>query len=324
MRTVLRLATLTIAGLAVIAPDSTCSAEPTYAERLGYPPGAKVIMFHNDDAGMSHASNLGTIEGIEKGVITSFSIMMPCPWVPEIVTWLKSHPDACSGLHLTMNSEWDAYRWNPVAGAAAVPTLADAQGYLPDSVREVAQGASADDVEREIRAQIAKAEAMGIRISHIDTHMGALVSRPDIAERYFKVGIEKQLPVLAIGGHMQYAGQEEDPEVIARIAEMAKKVWDAGLPVLDDLHTASYGWKEGDKTERFVQDIRNMKPGVLKIIIHATRPTEEFPVITPSSDLRLRDLTAVINPDLRKAIEEEGVILTSWRELMERRQRVGK
>jgi len=97
----------------------TSIAEETYAERLGYGAKARVIMFHCDDAGMSHASNLGAIESVEKGVVTSVSIMMPCPWVPEIVHYMKEHPQVDAGLHLTLNSEWNLYRWGPVAGKPA-------------------------------------------------------------------------------------------------------------------------------------------------------------------------------------------------------------
>src|SRR4051794_10504036 len=105
---------LLLLGAALLTPAA--AAEPTYAERLGWETNARVVMFHCDDLGMSHASNLGGIESLEKGVVTSASIMMPCPWVPEIVKYVKQHPQVDAGLHLTMNSEWDLYRWGPVAG----------------------------------------------------------------------------------------------------------------------------------------------------------------------------------------------------------------
>ena len=309
---------LTATGLFV----GSAMAQPTYAERLGWAPKARVVIFHCDDAGMSHASNLGAIESIEKGVVTSVSIMMPCPWVTEIVRYVKEHPDVDAGLHLTMNSEWNLYRWGPVAGKPAVPGLCDPDGYLWHPVQETAQHASADEVEREIRAQVEKAEAMGLHPTHLDTHMGALVARPDFLARYVKVGIEKHIPVLAVGGHRTSA-RIENPEAMQRVEELVKKVWDAGLPVLDDLHTASYDWKEGAKSARFSGMLKSLKPGVTMVIVHCSRPTDEFPLITSSSNLRLEDLKAMIDPELRKTIQAEGIILTTWRELQQRRDKVG-
>ncbi len=320
MKTILTVGPLALIGAVAL---HVSAAEPqTYAERLGWEPKARVVMFHCDDLGMSHASNLGGIESLEKGVVTSVSIMMPCPWVPEIVKYAKQHPQVDAGLHLTMNSEWDLYRWGPVAGKPAVPGLCDPDGYLWHPTQETAKHATPDEVEREIRAQIEKAEAMGLHPTHIDTHMGALAVRPEFLERYMKVGIEKQIPVLAIGGHRSFA-RVENAGAMKQIEERIKGVWDAGLPVIDDLHTASYDWKEGAKSARFIKMLKELKPGVTMVIIHCSRPTDDFPLITGSSSLRFEDLKAMIVPDVRKTIEEEHIILTTWRELKERRDKVG-
>src|SRR6266404_2355275 len=311
---------LGLMGISLIA--GSAAEQPTYAERLGWGPKARVVMFHCDDAGMSHASNLGAIESLEKGVVTSVSIMMPCPWVPEIVNYVKEHPRVDAGLHLTMNSEWNLYRWGPVAGKPAVPGLCDRDGYLWHPTQETAKHATPDEVEREIRAQIEKAEAMGLRPTHIDTHMGALAATAEFFDRYVKVGIEKQIPGLAIGGQRSFA-RVENPASMQRVEEHIKRIWDAGLPVIDDLHTASYEWKEGSKSARFIKMLKELKPGVTMVIIHCSRPTDDFPLITGSSSLRFEDLKAMIDPEVRKTIEEEHIILTTWRELKERRDKVG-
>ena len=105
-------------------------ADTTYAERLGFPKDAKVVILHIDDAGMSWDSNEGVITALTKGAANSTSVMMPCPWVPAFVHFLKGHPQTDAGLHLTLTSEWSEYRWVPLAGKGAVPGLTDKEGDL--------------------------------------------------------------------------------------------------------------------------------------------------------------------------------------------------
>lgn len=115
----------------------TQAEETTYAERLGWPSGTKVVIFHVDDIGMSHNSNLGAIKAVDEGIATSLSIMMPCSWVPEYANYLKANPQTDAGIHLTLTSEWKNYRWGPIAGKPAVPGLADTDGYLWHNVSDV-------------------------------------------------------------------------------------------------------------------------------------------------------------------------------------------
>ncbi len=299
--------------------------EPTFAERLGWPKGARLVIFHNDDAGLCHEANVASIRGVEEGLITSWSVMMPCAWVSEINDYLKRHPETCSGLHLTLTCEWDKYRWRPVACAEQVPGLIDENGYMWGSVRQVAENATADEIETEIRAQIALAERMGMPISHLDTHMGTVFARRDYIERYIAVGLEKQIPLLVAGGHMTLLRKESE-EMDANeddIRMLAEVVWAAGLPVLDDLHTSAYDWKTDNKTDHFIGIMRALKPGITQVIIHATVHTPNFDEISGSGVTRQGDLNAMLDPKLRQVIEEEGIILTSWRELMKRRKALG-
>jgi predicted glycoside hydrolase/deacetylase ChbG (UPF0249 family) len=306
-----------ITGGLAVAP--AVAAEKTFAERLGWKAGDVVVILHVDDVGMAHSSNLGAIEAVEQGVATSWAVMMPCPWVPEIARYLKDHPRVDSGLHLTLTSEWQLYRWGPLAGKTQVPGLVDPEGCLWRGVAEVVSHASPEEIEREIRAQIERAETLGLPITHMDSHMGTLFARPDYFERYLKVGIEKQIPILAVGGHATYT-LEENPEAGAKLRPLVAKIWNAGLPVLDDLHTASYGWKPAEKTEKLLSLLKDLKPGITEILFHASRPTEDFPLITGSSESRLADLKALTDPRVKKLIQERGIILTTWRELKERRK----
>src|SRR6185312_3888010 len=148
---------------------------PSVQERLGYPADARLLIIHADDLGMSHSVNRATFEALEKGWITSASILVPCPWFPEVVNWARGHSQADLGIHLALNSEWTSYRWAPLSPRDRVPSLLDQQGYMPLEETTVAQRAKAPEVAMELQAQIERAIDSGIRPSHLDTHMTALV-----------------------------------------------------------------------------------------------------------------------------------------------------
>jgi predicted glycoside hydrolase/deacetylase ChbG (UPF0249 family) len=309
---------LAMAAVAALVAGSAC-AEPTYAERLGWPAGSKVIIFHVDDAGMSHESNLGTIEAMEKGVATSTSIMFPCSWVSEYAQYWKEHQEKDAGVHLTLTSEWDVYRWGPVAGKKAVPSCTDPDGCLWDNVKLVTEHASADEIEQEIRAQVDRCLTMGIKPTHLDSHMGTLFSKPDYIERYVKVGIEKNIPVLMPGGHMEYV-QQENPEAAGGAKQIAETLWNSGLPVVDDIYTAPYGYRDlQTKKSEMLKFINTMKPGITEVILHCTRPGNTFQFISSSGETRLNDTLVMLDPDVKKAIEDQKIILTTWREMKQKR-----
>jgi len=202
-----------------------------------------------------------------------------------------------------------------------VPGLVDSDGYLWHGVADVASHATADEVEAEMRAQIDKALAMGIKPTHLDSHMGTCFL-PLYLERYVKVGIEKQIPILMMGGHMQHIGAEVGA-LKPMVYLIANRLWQAGLPVIDDLVTSptSADSYEGRK-EQLVKLLREMKPGITEIIVHCTVQTEVFSHISGSGPTREAELRLMTDPDVKKFIEDEGIILTTWRELHERRQRV--
>lgn len=329
--------------------------QETYAERLGYPEGAKIIILHVDDAGMSWDSNKGTRDAIERGVANSFSVMMPCPWVPAIVRYIKSTPDSDAGLHLTLTSEWHDYRWGPLMGKPAVPGLVDEEGCLWSSVEEVVENASADEVESEIRAQVDRALTMGFEPTHLDSHMGTLFADAEFLERYIKVGAEFQIPVMFPGGHntilreeyrmralkeLKDSGKWKEgmqvpvPEILDQAPGVGQKVWSLGLPVLDDLHNVSYGWgfpSDRDPTDenirefytrKYIESFEMLKPGLTLVLMHCTHPSEIFEDISSSGIRRKGDLLAMMDPELKEYLEKEGIILTTWKDVMLRRKKL--
>ena len=312
------------------------NTEPTYAEKLGYPQGKKVLIVHVDDVGMSYESNQGAIRAIKEGVANSLSVMMPCGWVPGFVHYLKENPEIDAGLHLTLTSEWKDYRWGPLAGKNQVKGLVDSEGAMWRGVADVVKNASPDEVEKEIRAQLDRARTMGFSPTHLDSHMGTLFATPEFLQRYLKIGMEEKIPVMFPGGHNTVVQQQEKiiADQLAMTQMVGKQLWNAGLPVLDDLENSSYGWKgpeSGDKsekalqkykTEKYINAIKNIKPGQTKLIMHSTIHTDEFTKISDSYPTREGDFLAMIDPELRKYIEKEGIVLTTWREAMQRRQKI--
>ncbi|MFM2146744.1 MAG: hypothetical protein RL732_1580 [Bacteroidota bacterium] len=320
--------------LAFLPGKSLCS-DTTFAERLGFPSGSRVVILHVDDAGMSWDSNEGAIRSLTQGVANSCSVMMPCPWVPAFTHFLSEHPTIDAGLHLTLTSEWKGYRWAPLSGVQKVPGLVDGEGAFWSEVDSVVKHASPDEVEMEIRAQVERALKIGFRPTHLDSHMGTLFASIPFLQRYMKVGMEYDIPVMFPAGHTTLIREQMQlPDMMVKVMQgMGRKLWDAGLPVLDDLHNTSYDWKLPDgsqqsdkalqryKTKKYSEALRSLKPGVTMMIMHCTYPTEVFSYISDSGPTRKGDMLAMTDPLFRKALEEEKIILTTWRELKERRMR---
>ena len=319
--------------LACIHFASAQIPDSTYAQKLGYPKGTKVLILHVDDVGMSYDSNEGAINAIMNGVATSCSVMMPCSWVPSFIHYLKQHPKIDAGLHLTLTSEWNGYRWGPLAGKPAVPGLVDNEGNLWPSVEDVVKHATAAEVYTEIKAQLDRARSMGFEPTHLDSHMGTLFASPAFMQQYVKLGIENHIPVMMPGGHDILIAKQmhSSDETIQQMRMTGKTLWEAGLPVLDDLHNESYDWiipdsvKTDDKklqrfkTQKYIAAIKTLKPGVTMMIMHCTATTEVFRHISDSGPVRRGDMLTMIDPAFKKALHDEHIILVTWRELMKRR-----
>lgn len=329
--------TLTLLGFYFLFFFTTVfSQDSTYADRLGFPKGARVIILHVDDVGMSYDSNEGAIMAMTKGIASSCSVMMPCPWVPGFIHYMKQHPGLDAGLHLTLTSEWKDYRWAPLSGKLKVPGLVDNEGAMWPDVASVVAHATPDEVETEIRAQVERAKTMGFQPTHMDSHMGTVFASPAFIQRYVKLGMEYHIPVMFPGGHATLiVKQMHFPDSQKQMLKMVgRQLWDAGLPVLDDIYNETYGWKLPDgkefsdrdlskfRTRQYIEALRSIKPGITYVIMHCTETSEIFKYISDSGPTRRGDMLAMQNPELKKFIEQQGIIVTTWKELMERRQKI--
>lgn len=305
-------------------PAATQPAAPadrtTRAERLGWPPGTRVVILHADDVGMCYEANASAQRALTRGEYRSASCMVPCPWFGEMAAWCAEHPDHDVGLHLTLTSEWRTYRWGPVAPPDRVKGLLDPLGYLHRDVAGVANAAAAGEVAAEIRAQLARARRLGMRPSHLDTHMGALYARPDYTREYLKLAAEEQVPAMAI---------EMTPRTIAKFRaqgyplsdEMLKVIAGYPLPKLDDCHAVPSGATYEGKREALLALVRGLPPGLHEVIFHPSVETDGLKRITGSWPQRVWEDRLMADPLVREFWTDQGIILTDWKDVLARFKR---
>jgi len=294
-------------------------AEPAnWAERLGYPAGKKVIMLHADDAGMCEEANIATARYLDNNQIQSTAVMVPCPYAEEFIRWAIDHPDKDVGLHLTHTSEWKTYRWGPVADPAEVPGLVDPDGMLWHDVPDVVMNASAEEIEKETRAQIDKVIGMGYQPDHIDTHMGTLYGHLSYVEVFVKLAEEYGIPANAIdlsdsivADLFKKQGYPIDENVIGLVENYT-------LPKLDLFTSVPNGGTYEEKIENFKNLVRSLPAGLTEIIFHPAVETENLKTITNSWQQRVWEAEMFSDPGLISFFEEEGIVFTNWKEIMKR------
>ena len=293
-------------SLALLAVASPLMAQVTnVAQRLGYPANAKLLILHADDLGAAHSVDAASFDALDRGAVTSASIMMPTPWVTEVAAYAKAHPDADLGLHLTITSEWETFRWGSVDSKDKVPSLLDADGTFPKDVPPVVARAKPAEVERELRAQVERALATGIRPTHLDSHMGALFASNDLIATYIKVAHDYRLPFLAMLGN---------PPVVTKVPLGANDI------VLQDVIVASPEVPRDKWKDFYVKAIANLKPGLSEIIVHLGYDNAELQAVMVDhepygSAWRQRDYDVVNSPEFKKALKDNNVILVRWRDL---------
>jgi chitin disaccharide deacetylase len=295
-------------ALASGAASAAEAAAPTLQERLGHPAGARLLILHADDLGMSHSVNRATFEALERGWITSASILVPCPWFPEVARWAQSHPDADLGIHLALNSEWTDFRWRPLSPVDEVSSLLDEQGYLPLTEPEVVGRARPAEAERELRAQIDHARKAGIRLSHLDSHMATLFRSPELLAVYRKLGADYGLPLL-----LERGGDRNSPTGIDDAA-------DDPTALLDRVVSIGPGVPRERWLEAYKEILAPLPPGVYQLIVHLAYDDEEMRGATWNhpdwgAGWRQNDLDLVKSSEFQQFLRDQGFVLVDWAEL---------
>ena len=290
----------------LIAATALPAQIKTVAERLGYPADAKLLIIHADDLAVAHSEDAASFEALDKGHVTSASIIVPGPWLTEVAAYAKAHPDADLGLHLALTSEWNTFRWGSVESKDKVPTLLDPAGTLWPLTEDVAKKTKPQEVEREYRAQVERAMSLGIHPTHLDTHMGSAFATPEILAIYVKIAHEFHLPILV-------------PRIPGDPLKLSALLSDKD--VLVDSVTIANPSVPADKWKDFYLDaIKNMKPGLNEIIVHLGHDDAELQAVMVDhpdygSAWRQRDFDVVSSPDFKKALQDNHIIFVTWKQL---------
>jgi hypothetical protein len=236
----------------------------------------------------------------------------------ELVDWAKTQDLPDVGVHLTLTSEWKSYRWGPVSDPAKVPGLIDPEGRMWHDVPEVVSHASAAEVETEVRAQIDRVIAAGFTPSHIDTHMGTMYASLDYLKVFLKIAEEYKIPAnaidlsdTAIAENFRKAGYPITTDVVELLNQYS-------LPKLDNFSSVPDGDTYENKRDNFFVLLKSLGPGLTEIIFHPSVETENLKSITGSWQQRVWEAQLFSDPVVKEFFETNGILITTWREVMKR------
>ena len=286
------------------APDT--AATIPLEVRLGYPRGARLLIVHFDDLGTTRSGNAAVLAARRSGLLVSGSVIVPGPWFQEVAAYARAHPDFDLGVHLALTSEWPGYHWGPVAPRATVATLLDRDSLL---LREWSDETEVrwQDVERELRAQIAAARAAGIRVTHVDVHEFVLFTRgPVLFEVLRRVAQEAGVPLLSarewVSGRELMRRFPSGPLELSRVIAISPDVTPA------------------DWDSCYVDQIRALPSGVSELILHPALDSLDVKTLTGErvnwgAAWRLRDWRFISGPRFRRLLREENIHLVTWRQI---------
>ena len=302
-----------IAALLLLIPSSALFEAraqvngKSLAEKLGFPRDARLLIVHADDVGVTHSVNAATIKALDTGLVNSASIMVPCPWFPEIAEYAKAHPEIDFGLHLTLTSERVYYRWGPVASKDKVPSLVDENGYFHHDWTSATK-INPKEVELELRSQIDRAYAMGLRPTHFDSHQYRLYENgKELLQVVLRLAHEYKLPVFVVRDWFADRPYLESSLISSDI-------------VLDHTVTISPSVPPEKWADFYKTALNNLQPGVTEFVIHVAFADDEMRAATRERDTwgaawRQRDFDFFTSAEFRQLLQQRNIKLVTWREL---------
>lgn len=280
-------------------------AQGNLAEMLGYPKDSKLVIIHADDMGLAHSVNMACMEAFKNKWITSGSIMVPCPWSFEMVNDIHEMEGIDAGIHITLTAEWAFYKWYGVTSSDKIRSLLDGNGYFYPSVEDVAKNADVTEAVQEMTAQMEKAISLGVKPTHIDTHMGSVLAKPELVKEYLSLSDKYKLPVLFPREYINML----PPDVAA--------VWKNKIFLLDNLMMLDPRMIKGSWPDTYKTMLSGLKPGLNQLIVHIAYDNDEMQAISEGHDdygskWRQNDLDLIGSKEFKDLLKANNVILISW------------
>jgi len=283
-------------------------------KRLGFSPTERVVIIHTDDIGMCQASVSAFAQLTQVGIISSGAVMVPCPWFPQAAQFAREQPQADLGVHLTLTSEWQTYRWAPVSTRDPASGLLDTQGFFPHRSHEVQQSGQPAAVLLELETQVQRALQFGMQPTHIDTHMGA-VAHSKFMAGYVQLAWRHHLPPMIFRLDADgYRALGLDAEGAAQAARLMLEQEANGLPLLDHMLGMPLDSAE-NRLERTRQTLATLQPGITHFIIHPSVDSPELRAITPDWACRNADYQTFLNEEVRGMLRSQGIQVIGYRQI---------
>ena len=286
-------------------------------KQLGFADTDRVVIIHTDDIGMCQASLAAYAELLEIGIISSAATMVPCSWFPATAAFCREHAAQVDmGVHLTLTCEYDSYRWGPLSTRDPASRLLDAEGYLPRRTGDVFEAAAtlgyADAARAELEAQVTRALAAGIDITHIDTHMGT-VFHPALLPVYLEIAQRYRVPaMLPRLEEARIRAMGFPAEMAAYFAAQLHILEANGLPLLDTLLSVDLGQPE-ERLEQTLRQLEALPTGVRYFILHPSKDTPELRAIAPDWRARVADYEVFCDDTVRRYLQTHGIHVIGYR-----------
>jgi len=282
--------------------------------RLGFSDSDRVAILHADDIGMCQASVEAFRQLNEVGILTCGAVMVPCPWFPSAAAYARENLRADVGVHLTLTCEWPHYRWGPVSTREPLSGLMDEEGFFPHRSRQVQETADSKAARIEMNAQVERAKAFGIDITHIDTHMGS-VAHAKFAQTYVELAMANRIPAM-----MLRADEDDlirhgmDSESAATFTRMLQQLESQGMPLLDKEIGLPLDRPE-DRMEQARAILADLPVGVTHFLCHPSVDTPELRAITADWRGRVADYELFMREETRQMIRDLGVHVIGYRQI---------